>query len=180
MSSASICLCLELEEGEMPLTFLDDFHSQDFNPQMLRIENAALMRPWGMDSSVPSESLSSSMDSWPHYRILGAQIVAESCDLNSNNGLLTCYGSPSDGFLAPHHPPHNAPRSTSLCQFDLKPGSTRSYDMFLDCTGYLLVALPCLGLFAKTLRYYSGKPPRDAPNKGKIDVLHRPMDRACT
>ena len=134
-----------------------------------------------MDSSVPSERLSfSSMDAWPYYRILGVQIVAESRDLNTNNGLLTCFGSPSDGLLALHHPPHNGPRSTSLCQSDLNSGSTPSYDMFLDCTGYSLVASPCLGLFAKTLRYYSGKPPRDAPNKGKIDVLHRPMDRACT
>ena len=112
MSSASIRLCLELEEGEKPLIFLEDFHSQDFNPHMLRIENPALMRPWGMNCSVPSERLSSSsMDSWPHYRILGAQIVAGSYDLNSNNGLLTRYGSPSDGFLALHHPPHNRPQS---------------------------------------------------------------------
>ena len=141
---------------------------------------AALMKPWGINSSVPSERLSYSTEPWPHYRILGAQILAGSYDLNIINGLLTCYGSPSDDALALHHPPHNDPRSTSLCQSHSKPGSTHSYDMFLNCTGYLLVASPCLGLFTKNLRCYSGKPPNDAPNKWEIDALHRPMEKLCT
>ena len=146
----------------------------------LRIENAALMKPWGSESSVPSERLSSSMDPWPHCRIFGAKIMAGSYDSNSNNGLLTCYGSPSDGALALHHPPHNGPRSTGTCLSDLNPGSTRSYDMFLDYAGYLLVALSYFELFTKTIRYCSGRPPSDAPNKWEIDVIHRLMDSVYT
>ena len=149
--------------------------------RLLRIENAALMRPWGMSSSLPSERLSSSsMDSWPYSRILGAQIVAGSYYSDSSNSLLTCYGSPSDDFLALHHPLHNGPRSTSLCLPESNPGSTRSYDMFLYCTGYLLVASSCLGLFTNTLSHYKGKPPRDAPNEGKIVLLHPSVNRVCT
>ena len=102
---------------------------------LLRIENAALMRPWGMNSSIPSERLSSSsMDSWPYYRILEAQIVAGSYDSDSSNSLLTCYGSPSDDFLALHHPPHNGPRSTSLCQSD----PTRDPPVHMTCVSIAL------------------------------------------
>ena len=139
------------------------------------------MKPCGMDSSVPSERISSSsMEPWPHYHILGAQIVSESYELNSNNELLTCYGSPSDYPLALQHPPHDSPRSKGLCLSNSNPGSTHLYDMFPDCVGYLLVASLCLGLFTKTFSHYSGKPPNDAPNKWEIDVLHRLIDKTCT
>ena len=132
----------------MPLIFLKDFYSQDLILRWLRIENAALMRPWGINSAVPSERLfSSSMDSWPHYRILEAQFVAGFYDLNPSNGLLTCYGSPSDNSLALHHLPHNGPRSTSLWLSDSDPGSTGSYDMFLNYTGYLIGSLILPGIF---------------------------------
>ena len=127
-----------------------------------------------MKSCVPSERLSSSsMDPGPPYCIFWAQIMAESYEFNPNNGLLTCYGSPSEGSLALHHPPYNGPRSTSMYMSDSNPGSTRSYDIF---PGYRLVASPELGLFTKTIRYYSGKTPSDAPNMWEIDMFHGLMD----
>ena len=75
------------------------------------------------------------MYSWPHERILGAQIMAESYNLDSINGFLTCYGGLSDVSLALHRPLHNVGRSTTLWLSEPNPGSTRSYDIFLYGTG---------------------------------------------